>query len=78
MYLFMNYSIYKENLSPKIRICVGFLIRCNNCRDPTKSSLSENIDYINDGNKFRGCIVCSNMFISSPVFEMIRCQKTFT
>ena len=66
----MNYSKI-ENTPKKIRLLVGFLIQCDNCRCKTQSALTEKEDYINDGNKNRFCTVCGEMFVSSPVFEVL-------
>jgi hypothetical protein len=71
----MKYSIYCDNTPPKMRIMVGFIIRCDTCIDKTRSALREKEDYLNDGNKIRFCTVCNKSFVSSPVFEVLSSQS---
>ena len=71
----MNITEHCMNITepPKpIRIHAGFLIKCNQCRDPTKSFL----DIVNDGVINRKCSVCKEDFVSEPVWEVITPAKT--
>lgn len=65
--MYMNPSIYPTEKAKPLRMMVGYLCRCNDCRDPTKSVL----DYVNDGVKNRICIVCKESFVAEPVFEVL-------
>lgn len=69
--MYMNPSIYPTEKAKPLRIMVGYLCRCNECRDKTKSGLWANDDYINDGVKKRICIVCKESFDAEPVFEVL-------